>query len=493
MGQRQEPGRDNALPVQIVSTVTASSMAELRAARDAVHDADIVELRLDGVRDVDVAGALQGRRLPAIVTCRASWEGGRFDGAEDERLAILGGAIRAGAEFVDVEWKADRRSLPRGSGRLVLSHHDFDDTPSDAAERLAAMRHAAPDAVAKLAVTTESLTDVVRLADAAVRVDGDRVVIGMGAPGTITRVCPWLFGSVWTYGGHAAPGQLTVDALQHRYRVRTGSASRRLFGITGAPLDHSASPAMHNAAFSALGIDAVYVPLPSRDVIEFLRAAECLGVQGASVTAPMKLGWERAGVDLADDARDAGAVNTLKRQGATWAGRNFDVAGFLDPLDARGVQLSGLRALVLGAGGAARAAVRGLVSRGAAAAIASRRGDAAGELAASVGASTIAWPPTGAFDLIVNATPVGTHPRSADSPVTLDDLEASLVYDLVYNPADTALLRAARKRGFDTIGGLDMLVGQARRQFEYWTGQAAPVDVMVRAAQEFLGLPESQR
>jgi 3-dehydroquinate dehydratase/shikimate dehydrogenase len=475
--------------VKIVQTVTAGSMAELRAARDRARGADLVELRLDGVSDLDVRGALADRQGPVIATCRAAWEGGRFEGAEEDRLRILTDAAGAGAEYVDVEWKADRRRLHLGGARVVLSHHDFNGVPSDVFDRLEAMRRDAPGALIKLAAMPASLDEVVTLADASARIDGDRTVIAMGSVGLVSRTCPWLFHSSWTFAGAAAPGQLSFDEIDGRYRVRTGSPARRLFGITGAPLAHSASPAMHNAAFAARGIDACYVPLESRDPAEFLRAAGRFGVEGASVTAPIKIGWERAGVVLDAEARDAGAVNTLKREEKGWAGRNFDIAGFLEPLDARNLELSGLPVLILGTGGAARAAVRALQSRGARVSIAGRRRQAAEDLAETFHAELAPDPLVGGFGLLVNATPVGTRPDTGALPISLDGLDIGIVYDLVYNPPDTALLRAARARGAATIGGLDMLVAQARHQFEYWTGLAAPVDVMRRAAEDFLGAP----
>ena len=476
--------------VKIVQTVTARNMAELRAGRDRARGADLVELRVDGVQDLDVRGALAGRAMPVIVTCRAAWEGGRFEGAEEDRLRILSDAAAAGAEYVDVEWKADRRHLELGRARVVLSHHDFNGVPGDVAARLEGMRRDAPGAIVKLAAMPASPDDVVALADASAGIDGDRMVIAMGSVGLISRTCPWLFQSCWTFAGTAAPGQLPVDEFDRRYRVRTGTAARRIFALTGAPLAHSASPAMHNAAFAAVGMDACYVPLESRDQAGFLRAAERFGIEGASVTAPLKLGWEHAGVGLDADARDAGAVNTLKREGVRWIGRNFDVAGFLDPLDARGLELSGLRALVLGTGGAARAALRALQSRGARVVVAGRRQAAAEALAGAFHADLAPDPLSGTFDLLVNATPVGTHPDVEESPINFDGLDVRMVYDLVYNPADPAVLRAARARGAGTIGGLDMLVGQARRQFEYWTGVPAPADVMQRAAEDFLGALE---
>ena len=175
----------------VCETVTADSMAGLIAARDAAHGADLVELRLDGVRDVDLAGALAGRRLPVVVTCRPVWEGGRFDGAEEVRLRLLADACARGAEYVDVEWRADRRSLPTEyASRLVLSHHDFHGVPDDLADRVRAMRAEATGLV-KVAVTATRLADCVALRRA-VGDGGSHIAIAMGSAGRLTRAWPAL-------------------------------------------------------------------------------------------------------------------------------------------------------------------------------------------------------------------------------------------------------------------------------------------------------------
>jgi 3-dehydroquinate dehydratase/shikimate dehydrogenase len=471
----------------IVQVVTGRTMAEIRAGRDAAG-ADLIELRLDGVRDVDVDAALAGRRHPVIVTCRAAWEGGAFDGSEEARQRILAQAIERGAEYVDVEWRADRRSLPAArAGQLVLSHHDFEDTPSDLDERVRAMRAERPGIV-KVAVTPRSLRDVVRLRDAmrAGETGESRVAIAMGPIGQISRAFPQAFGSRWTYAGTNAPGQLSVAALRDVYRVPQQSSSTTLYAVTGQPLGHSASPAMHNAMLATLGMDAVYVVLETADADDVLSAAAAFGVQGASVTAPLKESIF-ARVPAVDDlARAIGALNTLKRTADGWEGRNFDVAGMLDPLDRRRFDLRGRRVVVLGAGGAGRMAAWAFASRGAQVEIAARRDDRASAVAAEIGVAASAWPPATGWDLLVNTTPVGTWPHVDESPLDRAAIQGRMVYDLIYNPAETTLLRWAREAGAETIGGLEMLVGQACLQFEWWTGRRADPAVMMTAARAFV-------
>lgn len=472
---------------QICETVTAGDMAGLRRRRDAASEADLVELRLDGVRDVDVAGALEGRARPVIVTCRAAWAGGRFDGSEDERLSILSRAVRLGAEFVDVEWRADWQRLPLPEGaRLVLSEHDFDGVPSDLASRVRAMRSASPGMI-KVAITATNAADCLALRDVAAG-GTNQVMIAMGPAGVITRCCPWFWGSRWTYGGSAAPGQTPVRDLARRYRVRETSAGTAVFALTGTPLAHSASPAMHNAALAATRLNAVYVPVEATSAADFLAVADGLGIAGASVTAPFKTGWAQLGVRVDRTAAAAGAVNSLRRgMAGGWDGTNFDAAGFLAPLDARHIALQGRRVVVLGAGGAARAVVWALRGRGARIEISARRPEAAAQLAEAMAVSVSAWPPVPGWDVLVNATSAGTWPDVAAAPVPRQALGGGLVYDLVYNPADTRLLEWARATGADTIGGLEMLVEQAAQQFAWWTGVPAPREIMRQAAAAFLG------
>ena len=469
---------------QVVETVSGQTMAELRRARDEAA-ADLVELRLDGVEDLDVAGALDGRKTSVIVTCRPAWEGGRFDGSEEERLEILVEAMRLGADYVDLEFRADRRRFASADrGRVVLSYHDFDGMPDDLVARVRAMR-AEPAGTVKLAVTPARLTDCLALRDA-MRFDESHVAIAMGPMGQVTRLCPWLFGSRWTYGGTIAPGQVTARELVESFRVQRASSLTAIYAIGGAPLAHSASPAMHNAAFAALGMDAVYVPLETADGDEFLAVADAIGVAGASITAPLKPAMFERASTLDDLSTRTGAVNTLRRGARGWDGRNFDVAGFLSPFARQARSLRDSRAVVLGAGGSARMACFALKQEGARVSVAARQPARGRALADEIGVDVAPWPPSSDWDLLVNTTPVGTWPHVDDAPVGRDVVSGGTVYDLIYNPRETTLLKWAREAGAETIDGLEMLVGQACLQFAWWTGREAPRDVMEEAAERFI-------
>ena len=329
-------------------------MTELRARRDRADGADLVELRLDGVHDPDVAGALAGRRKPVVVTCRPAWEGGRFRGAEEERRNLLQQALELGADYVDLEWRGGFEDLIRGrQGRnVVLSMHDFERAPGDLAERYRAMRATGAEVV-KVAVRARRLTDTLALREVG-GAEAGRVIVAMGPAGVPTRVLPDRFGSCWTYAGEgAAPGQISLRRMLDEFRVRAVSDSTALYGVLGAPVGHSVSPAMHNAAFAAAGCDAVYLPLEAAGAEDFWTFARRIGLRGASVTAPFKEAVA-PGLTRTDAlVRRVGAVNTLRASGRGWEGINTDVPGFLEPLAGR-MTLGGSRAAVLGAGGAAR-------------------------------------------------------------------------------------------------------------------------------------------
>jgi shikimate dehydrogenase len=256
-----------------------------------------------------------------------------------------------------------------------------------------------------------------------------------------------------------------------------------VYGLVGCPVGHSVSPAMHNAAFAAAGLDAVYLPLPAADADDFVAFARAFALKGASVTIPYKVSLFDRVQDADETARTVGALNTIRMDGDRWRGRNTDVGGFLQPLRDRHVRLDGRRAAILGAGGSARAVAVALASQGAHVTVHARDAAKAEAVAALVSGSVGPFPPpAGSWDLLVNCTPLGMEPRVDQSPMPPSGLERGLVYDLIYNPATTRLLRDAATAGCDTIGGLDMLVGQAQEQFEWWTGTRPPAGVMRAAA-----------
>jgi 3-dehydroquinate dehydratase/shikimate dehydrogenase len=534
----------------LCDVIAAPTMAELRARRAAVENAgpaggggaDLIELRLDTVDRPDVAGALQGRRRPVLVTCRATWEGGHFKGSEEERQRILREALETGAEYVDIEWKAqgvDRWLRPEDRPRVVLSFHDFERMPADLAGVVREMR-ATGAGVVKVAARAKALRDLLPLLEAgrahaasggeasaaasasasvgAAAAAGQRtVLIAMGMSGVASRILAAHFRSCWTYAGPAvAPGQIEASRLLDEFRFRSITPHTQVYAVVGQPITHSISPAMHNAAFAAEGIDAVYIPCEAADIDDFFVLAEALPIVGASVTAPFKLDAYERSEAMDDDVKQVGAANTLRRKangsgngsanGSGWESRNTDVAGFMAPLPSR-LTLRGARAAILGTGGAARAVAVGLGAAGAIVTVHARNTANGTEVAALANGSVRAWGGPGDslgldggaaqgdgehWDLLVNTTPIGTFPAVTDTPiealtrVPAGQLKGRVAYDLVYNPRPTRLLRDAAAAGCATLDGLDMLVEQAARQFEWWTGRKPSTEVMREAAERRL-------
>lgn len=473
-------------------SVTGATMAELCRSADGADHADLIELRLDSVRDPDPRAAVAGRTRPVVITCRPTWEGGAFRGSEEERKRILADALEAGADYIDVEWKAGFSDLiRRGGRRVLLSTHDFQGIPTDLAERVRVMRAERPG-ILKVAVTAGRLSDVLPLLDLAdrARAEGadESVWIAMGSAGVSTRILAARFGSSFTYAGDGvAPGQIPPARLVNEFGFRRITAETLVYGVVGSPVGHSVSPAMHNAAFRAAGLDAVYLPLEAESVDDFMRVAEAFDVRGASVTLPFKVPFFERLIKESDPnaldplSRRVGAINTIRRTPDGWHGRNTDVAGFLAPLRGRLV-LSGARAAVLGAGGAARGVAVALESAGARVALYARQVARAEAVAESIGGVAGSLPPpSGSWDLLVNATPVGMSPHVDETPWPNGIFDGRVVYDLVYNPIETRFLREAAAAGCLTIGGLDMLVAQAQEQAEWWTG-IRPAATLLRGA-----------
>ena len=472
---------------KVCVVVIGNTMEELRRHRDAAGNADLVELRLDYVDRPDVAGALEGRRTPVVVTCRASWEGGRFKGSEEERHRILETALDRGADFVDTEAAASfTPDLVRKTGgrRVVVSEHDFDRAPADIPGRVA-MLAAAGAEIVKLAVRVDRLEQMLPLFDLARTLGssaGGHIFIAMGNAGLASRILAARLGSRWTYAGDAvAPGQLTLGHLLRDFQFRRIAPDADLYGVVGNPITHSRSPVMHNAGFAAMGLNAVYVPLEAQDAGDFVRFARESALRGASITTPFKVSLLPYLDEIDSLAKRVGAINTLVVRDGRWIGANTDVDGFLAPLRDR-IRLEGARATVLGSGGAARAVAVALSGEGANVTISARRPEAARAIAELAHGSAGEYPPRGSsWDLLVNTTTAGST-AVPGNPMAGAPLDGRIVFDLVYAPAETELLKRAKAAGCETIGGLAMLVAQAERQFELWTGQKPPTGLFESVA-----------
>ena len=428
-----------------------------------------------------------------VATCRRAASGGRFRGSVASQLEILAKAAAAGCQLIDVEVQTAAKCKPehlqklRSRSALILSFHDFRATVK--LEETLEKMLAHPADFYKIVSTATTLSDNVTMIKFLAR-EGDRhSLIGMcmGEQGIISRVLALRAGSVFTFAAASAteataPGQVTAQELRNVYRIEQVDAATRVYGVVGDPIAHSLSPTIMNAAFRRENVNAVFLALHAKTLKDLLACVREIPIHGISVTMPYK----EAILPYLDntDAHSAkiGACNTVVRaQDGKLYGFNTDASGIIRPLERRLNTLEGARILVLGAGGAARAAVFGLKERGSEVYILNRSLAPAKKLAHQAHARIMKRTDVKkiAFDVIINATPVGMG-NTRETPLQEKEINARYVFDMVYDPAETRLLKLAKERGAQVIPGIEMFVHQAARQFEIWTGKPAPWDEMLR-------------
>jgi len=432
-----------------------------------------------------------------LATCRRHQNHGKFNGSIEDQIRILNGAVDAGARAVDIEIESAENVLARlegfrGRTRLILSYHNYDGTP--ALEPVLRRMQRIPADAYKIVTTARKPSDnsrVLGLAKSHLRTP--LVVLAMGESGFPTRVLATAWGGIFTYAAPnasegTASGQVSARSMRHLYRVEKFSRAAKVYGVIAEPVRHSISPAVHNRAFQSHRLDAVYLPFlvqPSQ-LKDFFILADALPIAGFSVTIPHKQKILRY-LDVVDPlARRIGAVNTVWKKAGKWRGTNTDAEAVTVPL-ARKLRLSKSSILLVGNGGAARSAAYALKESGAKVSVVGRNPDRVRSLAKACGAESLMREQlTGRkFDAVVHATPLGMFPR-IEGCFFPDAIPAELVFDMVYNPIETALLRRATEQGLAVISGLQMFLEQAARQFEIWTGSAAPRSAMEKAALEAL-------
>ena len=485
--------------------VTGPEPAEmLQKAETLVRDNNFLELRLDYLRSPGLALPKIKRfteyhpHVTVIATCRREANGGKFRGSVASQLDVLSKALAAGCQLVDMEVESASRCKPeqlerlRNGGALILSFHDFRATKKleDTLDEMIAI----PADFYKIVTTATSLHDNVVMMKFLEKQSDKYSLVGMcmGEQGVISRVLSVRAGSVFTFAAvspeeRTAPGQVTAQELRDTYRIDQVDAATRVYGVVGDPISHSLSPAMMNAAFRRENVNGVYVALHAKALKDLMSCVREIPIHGLSITMPYK----EAIVPYLDNTdthtSKIGACNTVVRaQDGKLYGFNTDAAAVVRTLESR-LTLEGAKILVLGAGGAARAAVFGLKERGSEVWIMNRSAAPAQKLARQAKARTIkrADLKKQAFDVIINATPVGLgNPR--ETPLNEGEINAKIVFDMVYDPRETRLMALAKARGTQVVPGLEMFVHQGARQFEIWTGKPAPWDEMLRAASSTL-------
>jgi 3-dehydroquinate dehydratase / shikimate dehydrogenase len=484
------------LPRVCVPVAGASAAELVEKAEAMLRDNSFLEFRLDYLKSPGLALPHIRRflgshpQVVAIATCRRAVNGGKFRGSLAAEVDILGKAAANGCHLIDLELQSASAMKPadlqrlRSRTSLILSFHDFKATKK-IEQTFARMQQFAADYY-KIVTTATSLFDNVLMMKLLEQTRNTHSVIGvcMGEQGIISRVLGLRAGSLWTFaaaspGEETAPGMITAKVLRDVYRIEQVDTATKVYGVAGDPVSHSLSPQMMNAAFRRENVNAVYLALHAKTLNDLLNCVREIPIHGLSVTMPYK----EAIVEELDNSdpltQKTGACNTVVRaQDGKIYGFNTDVAGIVQPLEQRLV-LAGAKVLVLGAGGAARAAVFGLKTRGAEVFILNRTPAPAQKLARQAKARVIKRSDLKklAFDVIINATPVGMD-EGKTSPLNEKELKAKFVMDMVYCDVETKFLRLARAQGASVIPGWEMFVYQGARQFEIWTGKPAPLAEM---------------
>jgi 3-dehydroquinate dehydratase/shikimate dehydrogenase len=464
-----------------------------------VRDNSFLEFRLDYLSKPGMALPRIKRFIEShsgtvvIATCRRVASGGKFRGSIVSQLDILGKAAAAGCQLVDVELQTASKCKPeqlqklRTRAALILSFHDFRATKKldETLEKMLAY----PADFYKIVSTATTLADNVTMIKFLAR-EGDRhslVGMCMGEQGIISRVLGVRAGSVFTFasataGEETAPGQVTAQELRNVYRIDRVDVATRVYGVAGDPIAHSLSPAIMNAAFRRENVNAVYLALHAKTLKDLLTCVREIPIHGISVTMPYKESILSHLDNTDSHTTKIGACNTVVRaQDGKLYGFNTDASGIVRPLERRLNTLEGARILVIGAGGAARAAVFGLKERGSEVYILNRTAGPAKKLAHQAHARMIKRADLKklAFDVIINATPVGMG-NTRETPLQDKEINARYVFDMIYDPPETRFMKLAKERGAQIIPGIEMFAHQAARQFEIWTGKPAPWDEMLR-------------
>ena len=456
-----------------------------------------IELRLDWLNDDHERNKLlkwvkeraARTRATFLATCRSVAGGGKFHGDVQAELFWLIRAREAGCQWCDVEvetmGKLPDRSIRQYAvpPKILLSEHDFESTPR-LPTKLKLPSRGEYNAL-KIAVRSRTIADSLQLLRMARRSE-NLVAVPMGEVGLPGRILALRAGSVLAYapiGTATAPGQVSLRDFKHLYRAHELTEKTAVYGVIGDPIGHSLSPLLHNTGYVKRGVDAVFLPFLVRDLRDFLKAIPDLGIRGFSVTLPHKQEMLKYLSDCEPLAAKMGAVNTItvKNNGELY-GCNTDYLGVLSALQ-RKMGIKGSRILIFGAGGSARSAAFALARAGADVFICARRESAAQSLAQAAGAKDTRRHllRKERFDAILNATPIGMHPKVGDSPLTVDELHCRIAMDFVYRPLRTKFLRIAAQKGITTVSGVEMFLGQGIAQWELWMKRKAPEKNMRRA------------
>nr|AAS76684.1 At3g06350 [Arabidopsis thaliana] len=503
-------------PSLICAPVMADSIDKMVIETSKAHElgADLVEIRLDWLKDFnpleDLKTIIKKSPLPTLFTYRPKWEGGQYEGDENERRDVLRLAMELGADYIDVELQVASEFIKSidgkkpGKFKVIVSSHNYQNTPSveDLDGLVARIQQTGADIV-KIATTAVDIADVARMFHITSKAQVPTIGLVMGERGLMSRILCSKFGGYLTFGTLdsskvSAPGQPTIKDLLDLYNFRRIGPDTKVYGIIGKPVSHSKSPIVHNQAFKSVDFNGVYVHLLVDNLVSFLQAYSSSDFAGFSCTIPHK----EAALQCCDEvdplAKSIGAVNTILRRKSDGKllGYNTDCIGSISAIE-DGLRSSGdpssvpssssplasKTVVVIGAGGAGKALAYGAKEKGAKVVIANRTYERALELAEAIGGKALSLTDLDNYHpedgmVLANTTSMGMQPNVEETPISKDALKHyALVFDAVYTPRITRQLREAEESGAITVSGSEMFVRQAYEQFEIFTGLPAPKEL----------------
>ncbi|KAJ3669658.1 hypothetical protein LUZ60_011608 [Juncus effusus] len=481
--------------------------------------ADLVEIRLDFLRhfqpSTDLPKLLSDRPLPALITFRPKWEGGQYEGDDTARFEALRLAIELGSEYVDIELKVADKFVSRipdkrlDNFKLIVSSHNYENTPSceELSELVARIQGVGADIV-KVATTALDISDVTRMFQVMAHCQVPMIGLVISERGLMSRLLSPKFGGYLTFGTlyegrESAPGQPTITELLDIYNIKQIREDTKVFGLVAKPVKQSKSPILHNKCFQDIGFNGVYLPLLTDDLASYLDAYLSPDFVGFSCSLPHKVTAVGCCDEVDPIARSIGAVNTLIRRPSDGKliGYNTDYIGAISAIEdgikgssAKGdavSPLAGRLIVVVGAGGAGKAVAYGAKEKGARVVVANRTYERAVALANSVGGQALKLSELETFCpekgmILANATSLGMQPNVDGTPIPKEALRFyDLVFDAVYAPKVTRLLREARECGVPIVSGVEMFVRQAMGQFQLFTNMEAPESLMREIAMKY--------
>ena len=475
--------------VPIVGSSMLNALDQIAAAEKV---ADILELRLDLIISPDLNALLHAANKPVIVTNRSKLDGGQFKGNDEERVQVLRDAMAAKVDYVDIEVSTPRKYLQPflegyDTSRIILSYHDFSHTPEDINPLYEAMNEL-PGEILKIVTYARDLNDnlkMFQLLERAKKENKKLIGLCMGDLGEISRVLSPLYGGFLTFGSletgqESAPGQIPANVLRNIYRVNDTREKFKVYGVIGNPVSKSMGYLIHNCAFREIDSSDIYVSFLVENEEKFFIAFKNF-FSGLSVTMPAKENIMSLLDQIDPTAKSIGAVNTVVQEGGKWVGYNTDCSGAIKALEVY-TSLKDKNVLILGSGGTAKAIGFGVKKKGAKLTVTFNRNKKKGEsLAEELNCELVHCRDAGTrpIDILINCSPVGMNPNINETPFFARDFkEGMVVFDSVYNPLETRLLREAKEAGCTVIQGSELFINQAAQQFELFTNQSAPIEAM---------------